>query len=55
MGKATRRDLKEVYALIREAMNRMALIPDAELAAAKREMYQLEDLLWQALTNERGR
>ena len=53
MGKAAEKTgLSEVYALIRDAMNRMATIPDSGLAEAKREMYVLEDLLWQALTEE---
>lgn len=45
-------DLNEVYALIRDAMNRMSQIPDSELASAKRQMYVLEDMLWQAIAEE---
>lgn len=45
-------DLNEVYALIRDAMNRMSQIPDSELASAKRQMYVIEDMLWQAIAEE---
>ncbi len=51
-SRAERRELREIYAMIRDAMNRMALMPNSELAAAKREMYVLEDLLWQAINRE---
>ena len=49
------RGLNEAYALIREAMDILAQIPDIELAEAKRAMYELEDLLWQAVTEDQGR
>ena len=54
-GAHVRRELAEIYAMICDAMNRMAQIPDAELATAKREMYVLEDLLWQAITDDKRR
>ena len=52
-GRNRQSELREVYSLIREAMNKMAEIPDSNLAYAKKQMYVLEDLLWQAITDDR--
>ena len=47
-----KQELRAVYADIRDAMNRLSGIADAELAAVKRQMYVLEDMLWQIVKEE---
>ena len=44
--------IRDVYAQVLEAKSMLDRIPDMHLAAAKREMYILEDILYQMVTDE---
>lgn len=44
--------IRDVYAQVLEAKSMLDRIPDMQLAAAKREMYILEDILYQMVTDE---
>ena len=41
--------IRDVYAQLKVAEQMLSRIPDQELATVKREMYLLEDMMWQLI------
>ena len=43
----------QAYNLAHTLRDMLALMPDTDLAGAKRAMYEVEDILWQAVEDRR--
>ena len=53
MAQSSFEAVNQVYAHCRLLKNMLGMLPDMDLAEAKREMLVLEDLLWQAVKDRR--
>ena len=51
--KSTQTAVMQVYQAAKTLQNMLALMPDEDLSKAKRLMFDVEDLLWQALDDRR--
>lgn len=51
--KSSQTAVLQVYQAARTLKDMLALMPDEDLAKAKRLMYDVEDLIWQALDDRR--
>ena len=51
--KSSQTAVLQVYQAARTLKDMLALMPDEDLAKAKRLMFDVEDLLWQALDDRR--
>lgn len=45
--------LQMVHQSAHELLDMLSMLPDEDLAAARRQMYTVEDLIWQALEDRR--
>ena len=51
--KSSQTAVLQVYQAAKTLQDMLALMPDEDLAKAKRMMFDVEDLLWQALDDRR--
>lgn len=53
LAKSPQAVVVQAYNIAHTLRDMLAMMPDADLAAAKRTAYELEDLLWQAVDERR--